>query len=112
MENVRSVLIIDDDSDDVFLIEDRLCQMLPGECHFVSCSEKQEAIDFLKERTFDLCILDYRLAGYEGLEILDAVANAELATPIIMLTGQNDDEVAKRAIKKWCSRFCHEIFNR
>ncbi|MGJ8674587.1 MAG: response regulator [Pseudoalteromonas sp.] len=99
MDNVKSVLIIDDDSDDVFLIEDRLCQMLPGECHFVSCSEKQEAIDFLKERTFDLCILDYRLAGYEGLEILDAVANAELATPIIMLTGQNDDEVAKRAIK-------------
>lgn len=105
MENVRSVLIIDDDSDDVFLIEDRLCQMLPGECHFVSCSEKQEAIDLLKERTFDLCILDYRLAGYEGLEILDAVANAELATPIIMLTGQNDDEVAKRAIKSGAQDF-------
>lgn len=105
MDNVKSVLIIDDDSDDVFLIEDRLCQMLPGECHFVSCSEKQEAIDFLKERTFDLCILDYRLAGYEGLEILDAVANAELATPIIMLTGQNDDEVAKRAIKSGAQDF-------
>jgi signal transduction histidine kinase len=105
LDNVKSVLIIDDDSDDVFLIEDRLCQMLPGECHFVSCSEKQEAIDFLKERTFDLCILDYSLAGYEGLEILDAVANAELATPIIMLTGQNDDEVAKRAIKSGAQDF-------
>ena len=105
MDNVKSVLIIDDDSDDVFLIEDRLTQMLPGECHFVTCSEKQEAIDFLKERTFDLCILDYRLAGYEGLEILDAVANAELATPIIMLTGQNDDEVAKRAIKSGAQDF-------
>jgi len=105
LDNVKSVLIIDDDSDDVFLIEDRLCQMLPGECHFVSCSEKQEAIDFLKERTFDLCILDYRLAGYEGLEILDAVANAELATPIIMLTGQNDDEVAKRAIRSGAQDF-------
>jgi len=105
LDNVKSVLIIDDDSDDVFLIEDRLGQMLPGECHFVTCSEKQEAIDLLKERTFDLCILDYRLAGYEGLEILDAVANAELATPIIMLTGQNDDEVAKRAIKSGAQDF-------
>ena len=105
MDNVKSVLIIDDDEDDILLIEDRLAELVASDCHFVSCSEKQDAIDCLKERTFDLCILDYRLAGYEGLEILDAVANAELATPIIMLTGQNDDKVAKQAIRSGAQDF-------
>jgi signal transduction histidine kinase len=105
MDSVKSVLIIDDDEDDIFLIEDRLRELVDDACYFVSCSEKQEAIDFLKERTFDLCILDYRLAGYEGLDILHAVADAELATPIIMLTGQNDNKIAKIAIKTGAQDF-------
>lgn len=105
MDSVKSVLIIDDDEDDLFLIEDRLSSLVSAHCQFVTCSKKQEAIDLLKERTFDLCILDHRLAGYDGLEILDAVANAELATPIIMLTGQNDEAVAKQAIKSGAQDF-------
>lgn len=105
MDSVKSVLIIDDDEDDVLLIEDRLRDLVAHDCHFVNCFERQVAIDYLKERTFDLCILDYRLAGYEGLEILNAVATAELATPIIMLTGQNDDKVAKDAIKAGAQDF-------
>lgn len=99
MDSIRSVLIIDDDDDDIFIIQDRLEQLVTSDCTFVSCCDKQIAIDYLKERTFDLCILDYRLAGFKGIEILEAVSNADLATPIIMLTGQNDEEVAKQAIK-------------
>ena len=105
MDSVKSVLIIDDDEDDLFLIEDRLSQIVESGCEFVSCSLRHEAITLLKERTFDLCILDYRLAGYEGIEILEAVSEAELATPIIMLTGQDDNEVAKQAIKSGAQDF-------
>jgi len=96
---LNSVLIIDDDEDDVFLIQDRLSELSKAACHFVVCSEKEDAVKYLKERTFDICILDYRLAGYKGVDVLEAVADAQLATPIIMLTGQQDDKVAKEAIK-------------
>lgn len=105
MIEVKSILIIDDDEDDLFLIKDRLSDFVSSDCKFVSCSLKEEALGFLKERTFDLCILDHRLAGYEGIEILEAVAEADLATPIIMLTGQNDEEVAKKAIKSGAQDF-------
>lgn len=105
MINLKSILIIDDDEDDLFLIKDRLSDFVSSDCKFVSCSLKEEALSLLKERTFDLCILDHRLAGYEGIEILEAVSEADLATPIIMLTGQNDDEVAKKAIKSGAQDF-------
>lgn len=105
MINVKSILIIDDDEDDLFLIEDRLSDFVSSDCNFVSCSQKEQALSFLRERTFDLCILDHRLAGYEGIEILEAVSQADLATPIIMLTGQNDGEVAKKAIKSGAQDF-------
>lgn len=105
VNSIKSVLIIDDDEDDVFLIQDRLADMVSANCSFVSCSDKQGSINLLKERTFDLCILDYRLAGYEGLEILEGVADAELATPIIMLTGQKDEKVAKKALKNGAQDF-------
>ena len=105
LDSLNSILIIDDDDDDLFLIEDRLAHLTNEDCIFVHSSEKQASINLLKERTFDLCILDYRLAGYEGLEILEAVADAELATPIIMLTGQNDDDVAKQAIRSGAQDF-------
>ena len=99
MDRLNSVLIIDDDEDDIFLIQDRLSSLTNSGCHFLSCSKKEDAVKYLKERTFDICILDYRLAGYKGLDVLEAVANAQLATPIIMLTGQEDKEVAKDAIR-------------
>jgi len=105
VNNIKSVLIIDDDLDDLFLIEERLREFVATDCYFVSSSDKQEAISLLTERAFDLCILDHRLAGYEGIEILNAVALSELATPIIMLTGQNNDEVAKRAIQSGAQDF-------
>jgi signal transduction histidine kinase len=105
MNNVKPVLIIDDDEDDCLLIEDRLRDIFGEDCSFVVCYEKSEAIQYLKERTFYLCILDYRLAGYEGIEVLEAVSNAELATPIIMLTGQDDRVVAENAIKQGAQDF-------
>jgi signal transduction histidine kinase/BarA-like signal transduction histidine kinase len=105
MNSVHSVLIIDDDDDDQFLIQSRLESFFGEDCQFVACYEKHDAVSNLKERTFDLCILDYHLAGYKGIEILQSVAHAELATPIIMLTGQDDSEVAKQAIKAGAQDF-------
>ena len=105
MDTLRSVLIIDDDEDDRFLIEERIGEIVDGRCEFIACSEKHEAIKLLKERSFGLCILDFRLAGFKGTEILSAVEDSELATPIIMLTGQNDDRIAKQAIKSGAQDF-------
>jgi signal transduction histidine kinase len=101
----KAFLIIDDDDDDCLLIEERLSDIFGDNCTFVSCYQKAEAIQHLRERTFHLCILDYRLAGYQGTEILDEVVSANLATPIVMLTGQDDHALAENAIKSGAQDF-------
>ncbi|MBF7073422.1 response regulator [Glaciecola sp. MH2013] len=105
MTVLKSILIIDDDEDDCFLIEERIRDVFGDDCEFLTCYHKAEAVELLKERSFYLCILDYRLAGYEGIEVLEEVASAELATPIIMLTGQDDRSIAERAIKNGAQDF-------
>jgi signal transduction histidine kinase len=105
LEDLRSVLIIDDDEDDQLLIQDRLEELASENCVFTSCREKADAIKYLKERNFDLCLLDYRLAGYEGIDVLEALTTENIATPIVMLTGQDDSGVATAALKKGAQDF-------
>ncbi len=105
MSKRLNVLIIDDDEDDCLLISERLEEFLPGKCKFTVCYKHKEAELFLRQQTFYLCILDYQLTGYKGIDILKSVRDADLATPIVMLTGQNDESVAKEAIKSGAQDF-------
>lgn len=105
MPKILNILIIDDDEDDCLLISERLEEFLPGTCKFTTCYKRTEAELLLRQQTFYLCILDYQLAGFKGLDILKVVSDADLATPIVMLTGQNDETVAKDAIKSGAQDF-------
>ncbi|WP_382407870.1 response regulator [Glaciecola siphonariae] len=99
LSELKRVLIVDDDDDDVFIIEERLAPLVCSECEIVSCCDKQLVIEYLQSNSFDLCLLDHHLGYFEGVEILRALDDKLIATPIIMLTGQNDEQVENLAIK-------------
>jgi signal transduction histidine kinase len=99
LDGLRSVLIIDDDEDDIFIIEDRLSDLVSSECNYVNCKDKDQAIEHLKTNKYDLCLLDHRLGYFEGIEILKALDDQLITTPIIMLTGQDDERIETLAIR-------------
>ncbi len=105
MNKVKRVLIIDDDDDDCLIIKERLADFVHPECEFQTCCAKNEAVNRLRVTRFDLCILDHSLGAYDGLELLDEVADFTVSTPIVMLTGQNDDLIARKAIQKGAQDF-------
>jgi DNA-binding NarL/FixJ family response regulator len=53
----------------------------------VSCATGEEAIELLKENKFDIVLLDYRLPGISGLEVLKWMHNKKILTPVIILSG-------------------------
>lgn len=104
-EGIR-VLIVDDDEDDVFLIRDLLGEGRGSAAPVVeSASSWSEALTRIDRSTFDIFIFDYWLGEENGLELLRAVRAKGVDTPVIMLTGQGDQELAVAAMKDGASDY-------
>jgi two-component system, cell cycle response regulator len=91
------LLIIDDDADQRAIT----CEVL--EDHFGKGTIKQagtgaEALAY-DLSDFDLIISDYNLPDTTGLKLLEKIRQS-CKTPVIMVTGENDSEIAAEAIRK------------
>jgi len=65
----------------------------------VSCATGEDAIELLKQRTFDIVLLDYRLPGISGLEVLKWMHSEKIATPVIVLSGIESSSVPLDAMR-------------
>ena len=57
------------------------------------------ALRQLETSTFDLLLLDYHLPDLNGLEILQGLHERGIHLPVVMLTGQDSEEIAVSAMK-------------
>jgi CheY-like chemotaxis protein len=65
----------------------------------VSVENGEEAIEALKGPSFDLVILDHKLPGMSGLNILQWMHEQKLETPVIVLTGAGSENIATEMMK-------------
>mgnify|MGYP000988183387 CR=1 FL=1 len=86
MENYK-VLIIDDDRELCTLIKRRL---LSENIDADFCITGKEGLDELKEKDYQLVILDVMMPGIDGFEALEKIRK-ESSLPILMLTSVNDN---------------------
>ncbi len=101
MENLDlKIIIAEDDEDDVLLIKEFIREGLPGSHLEVDWAENaQKALSLIQQKSYDLCLLDYRLGETNGLELLQTIKAQGFASPVIFLTGRGDEETAAEAIK-------------
>ena len=60
----------------------------------------EEALSRLAEgKSYDLVVLDYRLPGRDGLEVLEEIKRGVSPPPLVMITGEGDEQVAVKAMK-------------
>ncbi len=95
------ILLVDDNDDDLFLIQDILAdewsdQQPPS---VFTASTFEEAVSKVETDSFDLFLFDYRLGCKDGLDLLETVRNRGCLVPVILLTGQGDEELAVAAMK-------------
>ncbi len=92
------ILMVDDDQDDYILTRDLLSEIVGMKCDLDWVASYDAAVELMGRHEHAVYLLDYQLGGGDGLELLhEAIANGCKA-PIILLTGQGNDEVDRAAM--------------
>ncbi len=77
--------------DDEPAIREQLGAMLAGQKYMVeTAADGEQALDRIFAEIYDLIILDIMLPGRDGLSILREIRQAEIKTPVLMLTARNE----------------------
>jgi diguanylate cyclase (GGDEF)-like protein len=103
------ILIAEDDEDDLLLFRELIFEWGDWDYYTrrnskvtvtVDCAPtREDIVQKLADTDYDLLFLDYRLGESNGLDILKDIRKNEYTLPVIMLTGQGDQEVAVQAMK-------------
>ena len=65
----------------------------------------KKAIEAIDTTPFSCIVSDYQLCGDDGLSLLDGMSNKSINIPIIFLTGQGDENVARNAFVRGASDY-------
>jgi two-component system phosphate regulon sensor histidine kinase PhoR len=103
-----SVLVIDDEK----RIRDVCIKMLTGEGHEVAGAENAEVgIQMIKNRHFDIILLDLMMPGISGLDALAQIRATHPDTVVIVITGYATLEHSVEAMKKGAFDFLSKPFS-
>ncbi len=95
------VLLVEDNAYEAELIEDLLSGMSDNDAQQISLTKVErlsEAILHLNQEKFDIILLDLSLPDSWGIETVTSIQQHGVSVPIVVLTGQNDQELALRLI--------------
>ena len=65
-----------------------------------TAADGQEALDLIARQTFDLIVLDIKMPGVSGLQVLETVQQVAPATIVILLTAHATVDSAIRALRQ------------
>lgn len=99
------ILLIDDDEDDFVNIRDILSEIKGAKYRLVWKSSYQSGLDALAESKYDACLLDFRLGGHTGLDLLQEAHRLGKSCPMIILTGHGDFELDVQVMQMGASDY-------
>jgi DNA-binding NtrC family response regulator len=87
-----SILIVDDDTDMLELLESTLTRQFGDTVNFRSVSSSQEASCILDIDLIDVLLTDLEMPGMNGLQLLRCAKRKNAWTQVIVITGHSDME--------------------
>ncbi len=105
---MAKILVIDDEADMRFAVR----MLLERSGHTVMEAENGEAaLAKIDEGNPDLTLLDMRLPGMDGIQILQKIREKKKDLPIIMVTGYGNVELAEQAIQLGADHYLSKPFH-
>jgi signal transduction histidine kinase len=92
------VLLVEDDEDDAVLVRDLLAEASSVAYEVAWVRDWIGCLAALERPAHDACLLDYRLGGHDGLEVLRRAMDLGYPAPIIVLTGHDEREIDEGAL--------------
>ncbi|MEA5516891.1 response regulator [Nodularia sp. UHCC 0506] len=93
------VLLVEDNPGDVFLLQELLQEVTTAKVELQPAEQLFEALNFIARDSFDVILLDLSLPDSQGLDTFISMARQAKATPIIVLTGLDNETLALQAMQ-------------
>lgn len=104
---MNNILIIDDDKELCTLIKRSI---LSEDIEADFCITGKEGLKQLKEKTYQLVILDVMMPGMDGFETLEQI-RTESSLPILMFTSKNDSASKVRGLRAGADDYLTKPFD-
>src|SRR5882672_9577103 len=102
------ILIVDDEADMRFAVR----MLLERSGHaVVEADNGDAALSRIDEGAPDLVLLDMRLPGMDGIQILQKIREKQKDLPIIMVTGYGNVELAEQALQFGADHYLSKPFH-
>lgn len=88
------ILIVDDEKDTRQTLNDYLSNRI--ECEIIEAADGYEALEQLKHNPIDLILLDIKMPGISGTEVIREAKAVSADVPIIVITKWDSAEVASQ----------------
>ncbi|ETX30585.1 sigma-54-dependent transcriptional regulator [Roseivivax isoporae] len=102
------IFVVDDDPDHL----DGLCDLISAVGHATQAfADARAARDAAVAAPPDLVLTDLRMPGLDGIGLLDALAEAGIDVPVVLLTGHGDVGHAVRAMRRGAEDFLEKPYD-
>jgi DNA-binding NtrC family response regulator len=106
---MKTILVVDDEKS----VRDSLCMILTYARYEVEMAEDgAKALAIVESHPIDMVLLDIKMPGMDGIEILEAMTKKNPELPVVMISGHGTIETAVEATKKGAFDFLSKPLDR
>lgn len=96
MNERSSVLIVDDEE---IVRRAHLRSLVESGCRAEAAEDGHKAIEFMEQQPFDVVLLDLRMPGPDGMDVLKTIKRRWPDCEVVVITGYPTIESAKEAVR-------------